>query len=223
MTKEDIAQGSPWKHCLEITELSAGMVDAATSLVGAKWIWPTVTVSGLVGACLGYASYNAFVNGNIGGGIAAALFACLACLVALLALGCASYTVRLRAEGTTVIFGQTFFWVSKGAKGDKQTLGYLRCWLHSIGSGSTRSHHFHVCLHPLPPLPVVSLFSKEYIPDLTVKAGEMMGIKGHRLSQEDALSLVLNKADEIAAHLDIEHKIGSNHWASKRASKRGRR
>ncbi len=202
--------GAPWKHCLEITDLQAGKLDASSSLVGAKWIWPTVVISAAIAALITCGSFNAFGEGNIATGAASALFACLAFVVAIFAVGCASYTVRLKVEGDTVTFGQKFFWITKGGKELKQALGYLRCWSHSTGSGSNPS--YHVCLHPLLPLPVMSLFSIEYLPDIRRKAGELMGMDmdTDMLSNEEAFSLVAEKASEIAACLDIENKTESN-------------
>jgi len=207
---EEIPIGAPWKHCLEITELQTGKLDAGISLVGAKWIRPTVAISAAIAALLTYASFKAFGEGNIGAGVASALFACLAFVVAVFAIGCLSYAVRLNIEGSAVTFGHRYFWICRGAKGDEHMLGYLRCWSHTTGSGSTRTHSYHVCLHPLSPLPVISLFSTEYLPDIGRHCGEIMGMKTDKPSNEEALNLVVSKANEIAACLDIENRTGSN-------------
>ena len=208
---QDIQSGSPWKHCLQISELGPSRIDAGVDLTQAKWIWPTVGISTAVFLLLGFASFNAFGEGQTAGGIVAAVFACLASVIALLSLGCRTYTVRLKVEGNTITFARRFFWRTKGAKADKGSLGYIRCWSHTIiGSGRGRSHSFHVCLHPSPPLPVLSLFSKEYLPDIRRKVGEMMGMSTDTLSTEQAVQLVWDKADEIASDLEIEHKTGSN-------------
>ena len=206
---EDIPIGAPWKHYLKITDLQANKMDAGISLIGARWIWPTVAISGLSAALLGYGSCSAFAKGEVGGGVVAAVFACLAFVVTIFATGCASYAVRLKIEDNTVTFGRQFFWICKGVNTEKESLGYLKCWSHSTGSGSAPS--YHVCLHPLSSIPVLCLFSQEYFPDIVLGAGKMMGRTTDRLSRDEALNLAVNKAKEIAACLDIENKTGSNH------------
>lgn len=206
----DIQSGSAWKHCIEIAAIGPGKLDAGIDLKKARWTRPTALVSLAISLLLGFASFSAFARGDAGGGIAAALFACVTLAVAVFALGCLTYTVRLRVDGAKVTFARRFFWRTKEVKTDKVSLGCLRCWDHSIGSGSSRSHHFHVCLHPSSQLPVLSLFSKEYFPDLTHDAGSIMGMSSDKLSEEEAKQLALGKADEIAACLGIEHETGSN-------------
>ena len=68
---DNIQNGSPWKHCLEVRDLGPGKLDAAISLGGANWIWPTAGISLAIALLLGFASFSAFGAGKTGGGIAA--------------------------------------------------------------------------------------------------------------------------------------------------------
>ena len=136
----------------------------------------------------------------------AGLFACLALVVAVFAFGCRTYAVRLQVEGSEVTFSSTFFGKSQWEKTDISSLNHLQCWSHSIGSGSKRRHTFHVCLHPSPPMPVLSLFSQDYLPTSRLAAGQMMGMSTEMPSKEEAMQLVLKKAHELASCLGIEHR-----------------
>lgn len=200
----ELQSGSPWKYCLEISELGPGRLVAGMSLTEAKWVWPTVGISLGVSVLLGLASFAAFHGGKVGGGITAGLFACLALAVALFAVGCASYFVQLIVDEESAFFGRRFFWISRETKLSRSSLGELKCWSHSTGSSSARTLALHVCLHPPPPLPALSLFSVEYRADQARAFGEMRGMSMNALSAAEARQIVQAKADEIATCLGMD-------------------
>ena len=208
-SQRNIRSGAPWRYCLSIRKLQKDALDAGTTLVGAKWIWPTVVISAAISLGLDFAGWSAWTQGKIGAAITASSFAILFFAAALFVTGCASYLARLTVDTCSVQFTRRFFWVSREFKHNRSHLQYVQCWSHKTGSGRYRSCSFHVCLHFEPPLPVLCVYSQEYAPDMKRELLGALGLRRGMLSREGALCSVLAKADEIADRLGIEHRANS--------------